>query len=257
MSLKSRSQLAAAGNDESTVTCSCCSGEHSVLEFGGHEILVAYIVAVKSEAVDLKDAFNESRSLFLHAMYVKCEEQAFGAVGKTFTPHIAHREIHQIVIVGISHLKEALAACDILIQSRSVAPYRIGGAHVDRCVEFPSRPGILTRRVGSAVIEHVVHTAGEHQVDVGLHLRQRGAEVLSEPSEGLARCERLAGDVGCRRRILQHRHIAVIGASESLIGAQTLYSEVRQSESFYFRDIDSGIEVNQICRRAMSLITGL
>ena len=72
----------------------------------------------------------------------------------------------------------------------------------------------------------VVHTAGEHEVEIGLHLRQRRTEVLGEPCKRLARCERLAHDVSGRRGVFQHRHIAIILSGFAWIGTQPFDAEL-------------------------------
>ena len=73
---------------------------------------------------------------------------------------------------------------------------------------------------------HVVDAAGKHQVDVWLALRERGAEMFCKPGEGLAAGQTFAIDMGSRRGILQHRHIAVVLSGESRILAQSLNAEL-------------------------------
>ena len=89
-----------------------------------------------------------------------------------FLPHLLHGQDDKKVVVGIAPLQETLATADIAHQPRGVAPSGIGGTHVDRGVELPSRPRHVARTVGRTMEEHVVDTAGEHQVEVGLHLAQ-------------------------------------------------------------------------------------
>ena len=110
----------------------------------------------------------------------------------------------------------------VLHEVGGVAPDAVRGAHVDRGVELPARPRIVFGRIAGAVEEHAVDAGAEHQVEVGLQLREAGAEMLGEPGERFARGEWLAGDVGGRWRILQHREVGVVLACLARIGAQPL-----------------------------------
>ena len=133
-------------------------------------------------------------------------------------------------------------------------PDAVGGTHVDGGIELPARPCGILRRIGGAVEEDVVHTGYEHQVEVGLHLRQRGAEVLGEPGERLAGSERLARDVGGRRGILQCREVAQVAADEARVGAQPFNLEIGDAEALYLGNVDSGVEVEQIAWRPVALV---
>ena len=96
--------------------------------------------------------------------------------------------------------------------------------------------------------EHVVDTSTEHEVEVGLQLRETGTEVFREPGEGLAGRIGFSADVGSRRGILEHRVVAVVLARLTRVGTQSLDAEFRESEAFNLRDIDSSIAVNQVGR---------
>ena len=51
----------------------------------------------------------------------------------------------------------------------------------------------------------MVDTCHHHQVEVGLALAERSAEMLGEPSEGFGRNELLAVEVCSRSRVFEHR----------------------------------------------------
>ena len=90
---------------------------------------------------------------------------------------------------------ETLAALYILHEIRGIAPDAIGGRHVDRSIELPSRPRVILWRITGAVEEHVVDAGAEHQIDVGFELRERRAEMLRQPGEGLTRGVGLSADM--------------------------------------------------------------
>ena len=89
----------------------------------------------------------------------------------TDTPHVTDGQIDEKVIVRFAKLQETLAPLYILHQIGGVTPDGVGGRHVDAGIELPTGPGIILGRVTGAVEVDVIHTAGKHQVQVGLHLR--------------------------------------------------------------------------------------
>ena len=103
----------------------------------------------------------------------------------------------------------------------------------------------------------VVDAAGEHQVEVGLHLRQRSTEVLRQPGERLTTRQWFPRHMGCRRGILQHRHIAEVLPRLTRVGTQSLDAKIGESETLYLRDVDSGIEIQQVGRRTVRLVAHL
>ena len=94
--------------------------------------------------------------------------------------------------------------------------------------------------------KHVIDTTREHQVEVGLHLAQRRAEVFGEPCEGLAGGKRLTHDVGGGGRVLQHTDVTEVRTCESRITPQSLDTEVGKAKAFNLRDVNSAIEVEQV-----------
>ena len=102
--------------------------------------------------------------------------------------------------------------------------------------------------------EHVVHASTEHQVKVGLQLRQACAEMFCQPRERLAAGVGLAADMGCRRGVLEHRVVAVVLTRLARVGAQTLDAELRQSEALNLGDVDSCIAVDEVGGRTVSLV---
>ena len=189
----------------------------------------------------------------VHGMDVKLHQQFFVAL----FPHVVDRQIDQEVVVGSSHLQEALTPFYILHQEGGVTPDAVGRTHVNGGIELPSWPRVVLGRVCRAVEEDVVDTSGKHQVEVWLHLRQRGAEVLRQPGKGLAGGERLTHDMGCRGGIFQHRQVAEILTRHTGISAQPLDAKLRQSETFNLRNVHSTIKVQQVGRRTVSLVTNL
>ena len=104
--------------------------------------------------------------------------------------------------------------------------------------------------------EHAVHARTEHQVEVRFHLRKRCAEVLREPCERLTRRQRLPCDVSCRRRIFQHRQVGIVLTSHAWVTAQSFNAEVREPKAFNLWNVNRRIAVDEVCRRAVSLIAG-
>ena len=187
--------------------------------------MVRDIVAVVAQGVDTQDAADKLRSFLVHGVDVKLHQQTFLALGVALGPHVTHGQVYQEVVVGLTPLQKTLAALDIIHQIGGITPDAVVGGHVNRGIETPSWPGIVFRRVAGAVEKDMVYTAGEHQVEVGLHLREGGAEMLSQPGEGLTGGVSFAHYVGGRRRIFQHRHVAVVLTGETGVGAQTLDAE--------------------------------
>lgn len=60
-------------------------------------------------------------------------------------PDIIYRKIDKEIVVGCSHLKERLAAFDILEHILGVGPHRICRSHVGGSIELPSWPWIIDR----------------------------------------------------------------------------------------------------------------
>ena len=81
--------------------------------------------------------------------------------------------------------------------------------------------------------------------------------MLCQPCKRLTGGQRLAHDVGGRRSVFEHRHIAEVLARHAWIRAQSLDTELRQTETFNLRNVDSSIEVEQVGRRTVSLIAHL
>ena len=231
---------ASLGDDDSLVSCACRGAKTATGIFRRHEQVVADIVAVESRLVDVENGAYEVGSLLVHRVYVEHHEPVLRVVA----PHVPHRQIYEEVVVGLSPLQISLAAGDISHQFGSVAPYTVIRTHIHRRIESPPRPWVILWRVGGAMEEHVVHSGTEHQVEVGLHLAQRCAEMLCEPSECLARCVFLARHVSRRRSIFQHTEVTVVGAGISLVLAQSSYAEVGESESLNLGDIHRGIAVD-------------
>ena len=102
----------------------------------------------------------------------------------------------------------------------------------------------------------MVDARQEHEVEVGLALGKRCAEVLSKPRERLGRGEGLARNMGSGGSILQHGNVAVVLLREARVGAKSLDAEVGESEALAFGYIDGSIDIQQIGRTAMRLISG-
>ena len=122
----------------------------------------------------------------------------------TLCPHIPYGEQHEEVVVCFAHLQETLTAIDVFHQEGGILPDAVGATHIYGSIEFPSRPWFILGRVGSAVEIHVVHTTGEHQVDIRFALRERCTEMLCEPCQSLTACQLFSCDVSSRRGIFEH-----------------------------------------------------
>ena len=154
-------------------------------------------------------------------------------------------------------MQTLLTVIDIAGQHRRVAPDGVGGRHVHRSIEAPAGPRVVLWRIARAVEEHPVYSGTEHQVEVGLHLREGGAEVLREPSERFARHQPLACNMSRRRGVLQHRKVGEVLARHAGVGAQTLDTKLRKPEAFYLRYVNRSIDVDEVGWRAMRLVPHL
>ena len=182
---------------------------------------VRNVVHVITRIINTVYRLNETRRTLRHLMDIEQHQASLLLV-----PHVVHGQIDQKIIVRFSHLQETLAAGDVVEESRSISPDAVRGTHVDGSIKLPSRPCSLSGRVRSAVEIDMVHTGDEHQVQIGLALRKRSAEVLGQPSERFRSRERLSGDVCSRGGILKHGEVGIVGARQR-IAAQSADAEVR------------------------------
>ena len=200
----------AFGNYKCFVACAALGNEHSVLYAYLCQLAVADVVAVVAQTVYSKYGTYEFRSFLIHAVNVEHHQQVvaedvfLSLAGYSFAPHIADGQIDEEVVVGLSELQERLTPLDVLHNEGSVAPDAVRRTHIHRSIEFPSWPRVVLGRVAGAVKEYVVNATGEHQVEVGFHLRQRRTEMLCQPGECLAAGKGFSHHVGCRRGIFQH-----------------------------------------------------
>ena len=158
--------IAAAGNDKALVARASLGDKHTVLIADTHEQPLGDVVAVEACLVDVKDRLDELGSQLAHGVDGELHEQ----LTRVFLPHVAHGEVDQEIVVGLSPLQETLATLHVLHEVRSVAPDAVGRAHVDRRIELPSRPFVILGRIAGTVEENVVYSGTEHQVEVGLQL---------------------------------------------------------------------------------------
>ena len=89
---------------------------------------------------------------------------------RVLMPHIADRQIHQKIIIGLPPLQELLATLDVLHEVAGIAPNGVCGRHIYGGIELPAGPRIVFGREAGAVEQHPIDTCAEHQVQVGLHL---------------------------------------------------------------------------------------
>ena len=241
------------GDDECAVARATLRDEETILIAGLQQLRVADVVTVKTGGLNVPHRSRNGGNLLRQRVDV--EQLQASLIGPRVLVHgIEERGIDQQVVVGLSHLQEALAACGVVHQGRCVAPDAIGRTHVDRGIELPARPLSLLRRVGGAVEEDMVHAREEEEVEVGLHLRERHAEMLGQPGKGLARGERLAHDVGRTRGILQRGQVAQVLSGEAGVGAQASDVEVAQSEALYLWYVDGSVDVEQVAGRTVALV---
>ena len=145
-----------------------------VLQGDLFQLAIADIVAVVAQAVNSQDTLDEGGRMLVHGVDVKLHEQLLGAL----FPHIVYRQIDQEVVVGLAHLQEALTPFYILHEEGGIAPDAVGRTHVDGSIELPPWPRVVLGGIAGAMEEDMIDTCSKHQVEVGFHLRQRGAEVL-------------------------------------------------------------------------------
>ena len=102
--------------------------------------------------------------------------------------------------------------------------------------------------------DDVVDTRQEHEVEVGLALGERRAEMLGEPSESLGRRESLPRHMSGRGGVLEHGDVGVVLLGEALILAKSEDAEITQTEALALGNIDDGIDIKQVGRTAVCLI---
>ena len=57
-----------------------------------------------------------------------------------------------------------------------------------------------------------------------------------------------------RRSIFEHREVGIVFASLAWVLAQAFDAKVGKSEAFDFRNVDSSIAVDEVCRATVSLV---
>ena len=247
-----KSLVACAGGGAQQGLCPALAVDHRDCR-GAEEIAFGDVVAAVAERIDGEDGAYEVGRKAVDMVYVEGHETLLAVLA----PDVADGQHDEEVVVGQPRLQAPLARRHIAHQLRRVAPYRVRVRHIHRGVEFPAGPRLAGRRVAGAVQHDAVHARAEHQVEVGLHLRQRGAEMLRQPGERLARGQRLTRDVRRTRRVFQHREVRVVAAREAGVGAQPTDAEVGQAEALDLRDIDGGIDIDEVGGRAVRLVTHL
>ena len=169
-------------------------------------------------------------------------------------PNIVKRQVNEKVIVGFSHLQERLATGDIREQSRGIAPYRIGRRHIYRRIKEPARPLGITRRIGCSMKKHVIDSGREHEIEIGLTLRQRRAEMLGKPCKCLGRDISFSRYMCSGRGIFEHGKIGIVVFLDR-IAAQTFNAEIGNTETFTLGNIYHCIKIDEISGRTMRLIS--
>ena len=195
-----------AWDDDALVAGTSSSFDHTIFKGTGAQVFVADVVTVETSLVDVENHLDKFRCFLRHGVDVELHQPVLGILA----PHISYWQIDQKVVVRLSPLQIGLAVGDVLHQFRCIAPDTVGRTHIHRCIELPSWPWVVFRRVGCTMEEHVVHTCAEHEVHIWFHLTQGSAEVLGEPGKGLAGGIFLACDMGGRWCILEHAEVAEI-----------------------------------------------
>ena len=207
--------LSCSRDKQSAVACARRRHQFPISARRSHQDALTDIIAVIAQAVNLEDAPDKLRCLFIHFVDIKRHEESCSSLGMALRPHVAQRHQDEEIVVGFPHLQKTLAALDILHQFGCITPNTVVWTHIDAGIEAPSRPCSLFRTIASAMEEHMVDATGEHQVEVGFHLRQRSAEMLGEPGESLAAYQRFSSYMSSRRSVFEHRHITEIGTGEA------------------------------------------
>ena len=122
-----------------------------------------------------------------------------------FMPHIVHREIKQKIVIRFTLLQKRLASGDILKESICISPNTIGGRHIYRSIELPTRPFSLFGRIGCSMKKNVIYTRKKQQIQIGFTLRKRGSEMLGQPSKCFGAGIRFSCNMCSRGSIFKHR----------------------------------------------------
>src|SRR3954454_22841996 len=80
-------------------------------------------------------------------------------------PHVVNWPIEEDVVVRLAFLQDGLAAGDVRVEGRKIAPDRVLRIEFGGSVELPTWPGGVSRRVSRAVIYGVVHSREKLLVD--------------------------------------------------------------------------------------------
>ena len=196
---------------------------------------IGAIVHIVARIVDGIDRVNEARCLLGHRMDVELQKSA-----RILMNDIVERHIDEQVIVGLSILHPRLDTSNIFEERRCIGPNCVDGRHLHRRIEQMTWPGSFLRRIRSTMEVAMVDTCHHHQVEVGLTLAERSAEMLGKPSEGFGRNKLLAVEVCSRGWIFEHREVGIV-ATRKRIGSQTQDAEIGKTEALDFGNIDRGI----------------
>ena len=168
MRLYGRSKNVVGRRNHKPLVCGATrSMEHAIIIIGVEQYSVGNIIAIEACLVDGIDTLHKLRSQLAHGVYRELHK-AFAR--RALCPHVVDRQIGEEIVVRTTHLEHALATLHILHEVRSIAPNGVVRTHVYRCIEAPSWPCLVLRRVGCAMEEHVVYASTEHKVHIWFHL---------------------------------------------------------------------------------------
>ena len=207
---------------------------------------VIHIVAALDDGLHSLDELGRT---LRHAVDVE-ERHRAGLV----VEHVVVRQIHEHVVVGLAPLKERLASLHVLGESGHRRPPIIIGSHIDTGIKPPSGPRLVLGRIAGTMENDVVDTRQEHEVEVGLALGERRAEMLGEPSEGLGRRESLPRHMSGRGSVLEHGDVGVVLLGEALVLAKSEDAEVAEPKALALGNIHSSIDIEQISWTTMRLV---
>lgn len=148
----------------------------------GEQVTVGDVIDIVATLNDGLNGFDKLGCPLLHGMDV---EECHGAWLVVY--HVVIGKVNKEIVVWASPLKEGLATFDVTAEGWHGVPLRIVRGHIHAGIKAPAWPWLILGGIAGAVEEYVVDARDEHEIEVRLALRKRGAEVLCEPGEGLAR----------------------------------------------------------------------
>ena len=78
---------------------------------------------------------------------------------------VVYREVKKDVVVRFTRLHERLHACYVFVKLREIDPEAVCGGELGSRIKEEARPGLVPGREAGSMIEDMIHSANEKQID--------------------------------------------------------------------------------------------